>query len=51
MEIIGKVLEVTFNVLNTRLNFGPFSFSIMAASLAISVLAIIVYFIKGIFDS
>lgn len=51
MEIIGKVLEVTFFVLNTRLTFGPFSFTIMAAMLGISVIAVIVYSIKELFDS
>lgn len=50
MDIIGKVLEETFFVLNTRLTFGPFSFTLMAASLGISVIVVIAYSIKELFD-
>ena len=51
MDIMRMVIEFTINILNTRLTFGEYSFTIMSASLAISALAVVIYFIKEIFDS
>lgn len=49
MDLIRLVIQTTVTILNTRLTFGGFSFTLLSASLAISVLGVVVYFIKTIF--
>lgn len=51
MNDIKLVIEICIKVLNTRLTFAPYSFTIMQAFLAIACLAIIINFIVNLFDN
>lgn len=50
MNIIKLVIDTTVHILNTRISFGNISFTLMAASLGISVLGVVAFFIRKLLD-
>lgn len=50
MDNIMLVFKTVLRFANTQLNFPPFSFTILQASICFSIAAIIVNFIKSIFE-
>ena len=50
MTDIKLLIELAVKLLNTRLTFEPFSFTIMQASLGTVCLAIVIGFVCDLFD-
>lgn len=50
MEYIKPIIDVTLNILNTKLIFGSFSFSLLEWFLATAILSIVIWFICHLFD-
>lgn len=50
MEGIKLVIEMCVNLLNTRLTFSPFSFTIMQCLIGCACLAVVINFLHRLFD-
>lgn len=51
MEAIKEVINICVELLNTRLTFSPYTFSIGQVLLGISALSIVISFVVHLFDS
>lgn len=50
MQDIKSVIECCIKLLNTKLTFAPYSFTIMQAFLAMACLSVVVWFVRKLFD-
>lgn len=50
MNNINLVIQTVVFMMNTRLTFAPFSFTIMQMFISLAALTIIISFIRKIFD-
>lgn len=50
MDLIQSVLNTALNCLNVRLTYGPYSFTVLSAWLAFSVLTILFVFLRKLLD-
>lgn len=50
MSDIKKVMDVCIEILNYRLTFEPYSFTISQFLLGLAALAAVIYFVSRLFD-
>lgn len=48
MSDIKLLINACLSILNTKLTFAPYSFTILQAFIALAVLSIIIYFVQKI---